>query len=735
METEGGNLYIPNRRVEVVNRRPISRNTHYWLTAEEAVQLKNDPRVWDVSLTPEELGLVSVPGWADTNGYYSKDIVTTTNDKNWGLLRGFDRDHVSGWGSDGATKARTGTLDSKVNGINVDFVIRGYTVDSAAPEFAVNSDGTGGSRYFYVNWGDYGLGYTYTQAALTNDRSGAHETICGSIAFGNTQGWSRKARFTSIPNSTTYYDYVRAWHQAKSVNPDTGFKNATVVTDSYGGNYGIDATAITSITYRGTTYNGPFDTSTDFSQYKLWLNNSGETLYGQPDGRVVFSYTTAANLADIEDLVAAGVIFVGISHNWRAYHAVENDQDWNNSITFGGGTFYYNQGFFASATGAIQVGAIMDLVANTPSPRSGRGPRVDIWAPSRTTGYSFYAGETPDGTGLGYEGGVQTDPASQGYLPMIQNSRDTRDSNYYIVKTTDGTSFSGPQVAGVIGLWAELKPNLTPAEALTLLQTYGDSTGVSSTSADYGDPTSTAGATALTLGFSPPTFSITADTSTLTPGQTVTFTISFTNVPVGSTLYVKEVGSALSNAFDDGVTQASFTTTTSPAVLNRILQSGFSGTTSQLQLLTGGYNGTVQATSELITLSEPTPSPTPAPTPSPTPAPTPSPTPAPTPSPTPSPTPAPTPSPTPSPTPAPTPSPTPAPTPSPTPAPTPSPTPAPTPAPTPSPTPAPTPAPTPQVVGLNTSRAFFSVVTNVNGPWKTSAELRSQGPTPTPGLT
>ena len=47
METPGGSLYIPDRAVELVNRRPISRNTHYLLTAEEAEQLKNDPRVWE----------------------------------------------------------------------------------------------------------------------------------------------------------------------------------------------------------------------------------------------------------------------------------------------------------------------------------------------------------------------------------------------------------------------------------------------------------------------------------------------------------------------------------------------------------------------------------------------------------------------------------------------------------------------------------------------------------------
>lgn len=679
METPGGNLYIPDRAVDVANRRPISRNTHYWLTAEEAVQIKNDPRVWDVSLTPEELGLVSVPGWTDTDGYYSKDIVTTVNDKNWGLLRGFDRDHVSGWGSDGATKTRTATLNSKLNGLNVEYVNGAYTVDRNSPEFAVNPDGSGGTRYFYVNWGQYGfIDNPYEQPNITNTREGSHETQCMSIVFGNTQGWARKARYTEDRVHTgSMADALISWHTSKPINPDTGFKNPTIISESSGHNFGVIPNFILSINYRGTTINGPFTTSTDFSQYKLWLNDSGETLYGQPNGRVVFSRYIPAQWVDYEDFVNAGIIVVGIAHNWRAYHDVPGGLDWDNTISIVGDrlnssyipdlvtnsiytidellaafpsatysenfifystknqrvhrqidspngrnfvelsasdiatlypntvtTMYTNRGLNHSAPGVIQVGALMDLAANTPSPRSGRGPRVDIWAPSRTTTTSHYAGVSPDETGLGYEGGVQTNPASQGYLPFIKNTRDPRNSNYYIVKTTDGTSFSAPQVAGVIGLWAELKPDLTPAEALTLLQTYGDSTGVVSTSDNYGDPTSLAGATALALGFSPPTFSITANKSSLKPTDVITYTISTTNVPTGSTLYLVESGTSVAGDFVDGLTQVAITTTGNTTTVSRTLSGTFTGSkTSILQIKTGGYNGTVQATNSSIAMA------------------------------------------------------------------------------------------------------------------------------------
>ena len=37
-------------------KRPMSRCTHYWMTSEQAEELKQDPRVWDVELNPEDAG-------------------------------------------------------------------------------------------------------------------------------------------------------------------------------------------------------------------------------------------------------------------------------------------------------------------------------------------------------------------------------------------------------------------------------------------------------------------------------------------------------------------------------------------------------------------------------------------------------------------------------------------------------------------------------------------------------
>lgn len=108
METPGGNLYIPDREVELKHRRPISRNTHYMLTDEEAEQIKQDSRVLDVALTPEERGAVikplyiiegeileeenqrelnNNPSYNLTSNRWSKTTNNSDTFRNWGMIR------------------------------------------------------------------------------------------------------------------------------------------------------------------------------------------------------------------------------------------------------------------------------------------------------------------------------------------------------------------------------------------------------------------------------------------------------------------------------------------------------------------------------------------------------------------------------------------------------------------------------------------------------------------------
>ena len=150
METPGGNLFIPNRAVEVANRRLISRNTHYMLTHDEAELIKSDDRVWDVELV-ELIEATIRPHYVINNGEFDKSWTDDASDINWGLLRHSEATNRSNWGDNGTSLVTT-NLTVTASGKNVDVVIVDGHIDPAHPEFAVNSDGSGGSRVQQFNW-------------------------------------------------------------------------------------------------------------------------------------------------------------------------------------------------------------------------------------------------------------------------------------------------------------------------------------------------------------------------------------------------------------------------------------------------------------------------------------------------------------------------------------------------------------------------------------------------------
>lgn len=154
METAGGSLYIPDRAVDLANRRPISRSTHYYLTDEEADQIRNDPRVLDVHRTYVDLGAKVVPLATQYSDNWSKSGTNGANDQNWFLLRGYEKVTRASWGSDGTTSV-SGTISLTNTGRNVDVVIVDGHLQSGHPEFARNPDGTGGSRVVQFNWFQY----------------------------------------------------------------------------------------------------------------------------------------------------------------------------------------------------------------------------------------------------------------------------------------------------------------------------------------------------------------------------------------------------------------------------------------------------------------------------------------------------------------------------------------------------------------------------------------------------
>ena len=464
METLGGALFIPNRAISLVNRRPVSRNTHYKLTDEEAGLIRNDSRVMAVELSIEEAGLEIRPSWTQSSIFWNKSNSVSATYKNWGLLRSVEGLQRASWGSDGVTNA-SGTINVTASGKHVDIVVVDGHMDPAHPEFAVNVDGTGGSRVNQYNWfsltttvtggGSNGT-YVYTpyvdpsyptldsngySARTADNDHGAH--VAG-ILSGNTQGWAHDANIYNIsPYSTSqgatsyFLDYIKVWHQLKTINPITGVKNPTVTNHSYGLLASANITTISTVRYRGTIFNGPF-TSAQLSGYEIY-NFGGTTVINQRNTGIE---------QDFIDLMAAGVIVVGAAGN--SYSKIMNptdslSDDYNNYYTVGSTIYYYMRGTITSVAGAITVGAIGSNISDIKTADSDSGPRIDVYAPGR-----FIMSSVNSTLGV--------------------YANDARNTSYYITKKT-GTSMASPQVAGVLACLAETWPRLSQPYALTYIQT------------------------------------------------------------------------------------------------------------------------------------------------------------------------------------------------------------------------------------------------------------------------
>jgi hypothetical protein len=474
METLGGDLYIPNRAVECAKRRDISRNTHYMLSDAEAEELKKDSRVMFVELTPEQRGIVVRPSFTQT-GNFNKVGFASESYVNWGLLRCVEGQQRANWGSDG-TQNINATISVTTQGKNVDVVIVDGHFNPAHPEYAVNSDGTGGSRVVQYNWfqhsgsveGFPSSPYVYTPytgtVAEEDNNHGAH--VAGT-AVGNTQGWARSANIYNInpystnPNGdidTVLFDYIRAFHAAKTINPATGRRNPTIANNSWGYSSFVVASAITTVFYRGVTINGPF-TLAQLANYGLITTNLSGTDY------LIIPARVGAVETDIEDAVADGIIVIGAAGNSSSTIGLPLDADWDNYVVAGGITRYTSD--LGTPGGSIRddlsstticVGSIDTTTTDRKSDFSNRGARIDIWAPGSGIQSSVNSGGITDGRNASF-----------------------RQDTY------SGTSMASPQVCGVLACALEMYPSMTNDQARSYIianskpQVFDANAGLSNT--------------------------------------------------------------------------------------------------------------------------------------------------------------------------------------------------------------------------------------------------------------
>ena len=466
LENIGGPPTIPNRVVECVNRRPVSRNTHYMITDQEAELLRQDPRILYVTLTAEQLGYVNSPGASSysESANWNKSLTNSTTDRNWGLFRSGQGSQTPGWGWND-TPSNLGNISVSPAGQNVDIVIIDGHIDPNHPEFAVNSDGTGGSRVVQYNWlgltaivsnnrfanGTYQYGpYTAAQGATAQaEADNNHGTHVAGIAAGNTQGWARKANiyninpYSSNPNfgsaltADNVIEYVRIWHLFKNTT------NPTICNCSYGKSISIPISSITSANIQGTRYTAP---PGGFTKDQLLLN------YVYNDGTNAFiPVRYPPEDIEVQDAITNGVIFVGMANNQSTKILNDsNSADWDNSVTdSSGNTYYFLQGSTPGSTDqVICVGNVDNGSTEIKRFDSNCGPRVDVYAPGTYITSSLLTA----GTALQAEGW----PAGV---------RDPRNINYFMGKY-GGTSMAAPQVTGMLACILESFPTKTQQDAI-----------------------------------------------------------------------------------------------------------------------------------------------------------------------------------------------------------------------------------------------------------------------------
>lgn len=433
--TLGGET-IPDRVVECLNSHPGSEyNGEFMLTEEEAELLKTDYRIVDVHRDPIEMGYLP-KHFTVQQGNFSKDATGQVyGELNWGLARATATSEPFG------TNTTITNFNYNLDGNGVDIVFLDTGIYKYHPEFAVNADGTGGSRVIDIDWSSYGIIPSNGTGSWVGDYDG-HGTNVASIAAGITNGWAKKANiymlnvldFTNLPN--TYTDpvsalqTVRAFHNAKPRN-QYGWKRPTVCSNSWGfvGSYAN----MTATNYRGTV----FPTTQPNSQY-------GQVPpYGGTPDQASFSVRVASVDAEVLSGQNAGIIFVGAAGNDSLKIDVPSGADYNNYIISRTGVrSYYHQGASpTAATNVICVGATSNATPEHKISFSDTGPRVDIFAPGNLI-MGAYSSST-------YIFNAVTDPRS---------GVSTSTSATFYWSKISGTSQATPQVAGVVACMLEARP-------------------------------------------------------------------------------------------------------------------------------------------------------------------------------------------------------------------------------------------------------------------------------------
>jgi hypothetical protein len=481
-----GNANIPNRQVEIANRRPISRNTHYFLTDEEAEKLRLDARVLAVELTMKELGVIFKPNyiqssknWSVGEDYMGVFGLPDSGDANlnWGLLRSVNgpQKWFADAGENGSYYNVSGTINVPHDGRNVDVIICDGIIKTGHPEFL--NPVTQNSRVIPYNWFQHNPqvantasgNYLYNQTIANDDTDhGTH--IAGTVA-GNTQGFARSANiynidpYTDDPNNLLF-DYIRVFHRSKTVS---GYiKNPTIVNCSWNTSLAVPVSNIKSVRIKGVTTNSPFP-SGFLSRAGVgggWAEYPDDTPY-----EVEIPITDTALNVDIEDAAAEGIIIVGSAGNEGMLIDVTGGADFNNTVTLKNNVSYFfnrgskpinanttklnlaNRGVSIGTPVCITVGAL--------------GTPYQSWLTANTLNLDIKAGFSNNGPG------VHIFAPGENIISAVTSTKswhwNCKSNPAFKMGRMDGTSMASPHVCGMLACALQVYPWMNTHQALAYI--------------------------------------------------------------------------------------------------------------------------------------------------------------------------------------------------------------------------------------------------------------------------
>jgi len=508
METTGG---ILERAIDICCRRPLSRTTMYMLTSEEAAAVKADSRVRQVARWSDRPEMKPT-AFTRTDFEYDKGANEPPNDsqsKNWGTWRSRNtyegnESIIDNWADDFLNPDQVtgekyiGSETFTETGKHVDIVVKDGHPDPNMPDLQINADGTGGSRVNEINWNlytttvqgyeafgssDYFLRQDYQYSPYTSvnsdiSRQRQHGASVSTCAAGSTLGLAPGANIYSFdpytasqqdygnfdptdgyPNYTDF-DYIRAWHNAKTVNPATGFKNPTIINCSTGFNELFsegDNTWPVQATNRGVTYGDGINPMTNQQVEDAQLAGVGD-IVGSAGNRYFYSVlgTNGSNsfidfvIADVEDCINDGIHVVISASNDNTLMAFTNTTEHtNNTVTLQDATTqnWKSRSFGTDQKGCYIVGTLSTKSRLRAGGSAGQG-ECRVSYSNCGLGVDFYT--FADGVTAGYNGngGQVADPRNASYT----------------LRTFNGTSAGAPMLTGQLACILERFPDMTPAQ-------------------------------------------------------------------------------------------------------------------------------------------------------------------------------------------------------------------------------------------------------------------------------